>query len=244
MWTRLIPAAELAASPSWKPDFFCSDGHAVRISHHRLLPIGEVVRDRGESADPLVLANRAAHYIGLEDVEPITGRLLAVRTCGEIGVRSRSKTFSKDDILYGRLRPSLNKVYLAGRVVPRGLCSNEFLVLVPDRAKVVPAYLRSIISTGFVTDLVPSRLGGSALPRLPLEQLLSIEVPIPTIATQERIARILTSRLERHARLAELMASFPEALMSDLAVSLETDRPAPVRSEVLDLSIGHDILDR
>ncbi len=241
MWIHSIHAAELAASPSWKPEFFCSDGYALRVSHHRLLPIGEVVRERGESADPLTLANKAMNYIGLEDVEPITGRLLAVRTCGEIGVRSRSKTFSKDDILYGRLRPSLNKVYLARGLVRQGLCSNEFLVLIPDRTKVVPAYLRSIISTGFVTDLVPSKLGGSALPRLPLEQLLNIEVPIPTLETQESIAQLITFRLERHARLAELMGRFPEALMSDLTLSLETDHPESARSEVLDLSVDHGI---
>jgi hypothetical protein len=243
MWYDTIAVSRLASSHSWKPEFFCLDSTATRDSRYAMMPIGDLVRERGEFSDPLSPSAKSLYYIGLEDVESTTGRLLAMHTCAEIGVRSRSKVFGQNDVLYGRLRPSLNKVYLAAHPVAQGICSGEFQVLVPNLMKADPVYLRSIMSSEFVTDLVASRLGGSALPRLPLDQLLNIEVPVPPLAVQSDISRRLSIRLRRHALLASLMTRFPDALISDLVSSLQSEGQESVQSEVLDLSVGPDILD-
>ncbi|QLH38562.1 MAG: hypothetical protein HWD60_05810 [Defluviicoccus sp.] len=56
-------------------------------------------------------------------------RLLNTQPANEL--KSLSSVFKAGDILYGRLRPYLNKVF---RPEFDGLCSAEFIVLVPNKA--------------------------------------------------------------------------------------------------------------
>lgn len=62
-------------------------------------------------------------YIGLEHIEPQTMKLLGHGYARD--VRSSSVLFSKGDVLYGKMRPYLNKVWVAEF---DGICSAEFLV--------------------------------------------------------------------------------------------------------------------
>jgi type I restriction enzyme S subunit len=62
-------------------------------------------------------------YVGLEHIEPHTMRLLGHGLARD--VRSSSVRFAKGDVLYGKMRPYLNKVWVAEF---DGLCSAEFLV--------------------------------------------------------------------------------------------------------------------
>src|ERR1700749_5073824 len=63
-------------------------------------------------------------FIGMEQVEDHTRRLLG--TVPSAAMKSTAFNFFKGDVLYGRLRPYLNKVYCAEF---EGLCSSEFIVL-------------------------------------------------------------------------------------------------------------------
>jgi type I restriction enzyme S subunit len=62
-------------------------------------------------------------YIGMEHVEPETMRLVSTGSAEEM--KSNARLFRPGDVLYGRLRPYLNKVY---RPNFEGLCSAEFIV--------------------------------------------------------------------------------------------------------------------
>src|SRR4051812_13445145 len=61
---------------------------------------------RSEKADPSSLGSTP--FIGLEHIEPHTSRLVAQGSATD--VRSTVAQFKAGDILYGRLRPYLNKV--------------------------------------------------------------------------------------------------------------------------------------
>ena len=65
----------------------------------------------------------ALPYIGMENVEAHTMQLLGTVPAKEM--KSAADTFSPGDVLHGRLRPYLNKVYLPEFT---GLCSTEFIV--------------------------------------------------------------------------------------------------------------------
>ena len=65
----------------------------------------------------------SAPYVGLEHVETQSMKLLGRGVARE--VRSSSVRFSRGDVLYGKMRPYLNKVWVAQF---DGLCSAEFLV--------------------------------------------------------------------------------------------------------------------
>src|SRR5438874_9218088 len=66
-------------------------------------------------------------FVGMEQVGSHARRLLGTLPSSE--VKSTAFHFQPGDVLYGRLRPYLNKVLLAEI---EGLCSSEFIVLPPQ----------------------------------------------------------------------------------------------------------------
>src|SRR5689334_5670586 len=92
------------------------------------LPKGWVKTNLGEVYVPSrvrVLPADAGNlpYIGMEHVESQTMRLLGHDESGEL--KSSSLRFNKGDVLYGKMRPYLNKVWVAEF---DGVCSAEFLI--------------------------------------------------------------------------------------------------------------------
>src|SRR2546425_860954 len=98
------------------------------IDEDRELPDGWKLSTLGASAtlvntkvDPRQIPD--VPYVGLEHVEAQTMRLIGHGTASE--VRSTKSEFSSGDVLYGKLRPYLNKV---ARPDFDGVCSTDFLV--------------------------------------------------------------------------------------------------------------------
>ena len=85
------------------------------ISAHKLSNVVTFHRD-------IVSSENNASYLGLAGVESQTGELSGVQE----EVAGQAFAYEKDDILYGRLRPYLNKVLLAES---DGICSTEFHVM-------------------------------------------------------------------------------------------------------------------
>ena len=63
-------------------------------------------------------------YIGLEDVESSTGLLKSTQNESPKSTKTR---FEFGDIIFGRLRPNLNKAWLAN--IENAICSTDFVVL-------------------------------------------------------------------------------------------------------------------
>ena len=90
-------------------------------------------------------ARPAALYLGLEHLA--SGRLVRIG-CGRASeMRSTTSAFQADDVLYGKLRPYLDKAILADET---GVCTTELLVL-RAKANVDPRFLAVVLhSRGFV----------------------------------------------------------------------------------------------
>lgn len=129
-------------------------------------------------------------YVGMEQVEQQTRRLLSTLPAREL--RSTAIHFQPGDVLYGRLRPYLNKVLYADF---EGLCSSEFIVLPPTGA-LIPQYLAFFLNTdAFVT--YANGLNQGDRPRVSFDQIRNYLVPVPPITEQRRIVAILEQVLAR-----------------------------------------------
>lgn len=82
-----------------------------------------------KSSDPGV------RYVGLENIESFTGRLIETDSPPSDG---DAVVFSKEDVLFGKLRPYLAKAYLPNE---GGRCTGEFLVLRPKSLMRIPILL-------------------------------------------------------------------------------------------------------
>lgn len=113
----------------------------------------------------------AEEFIGLEHIEPHTGRRIGSRPLGEEA--GRKLRFLPDEITYGYLRPYLNKAWVADR---EGLCSVEQYVLKPHNG-VNPVALGFALRTASTLEQAIAATHTLQLPRLRLSSLMAMTVP-------------------------------------------------------------------
>ncbi len=121
------------------------------------------------------------NYIGLENIEGETGYLLGDIETDYSTIKSNKNIFKRGDVLYGKLRPYLNKVYLADI---DGICSTDFLVLRPNDPDSAVFYKNFLLSKSFNSQVSKS-MRGQQLPRTPWEEIDKIPAPSLGIAKRQ-----------------------------------------------------------
>lgn len=220
MLVTTAPMADLVEEGRWKVEFF-GPGRSARNGRYPIVRLGTILRERRETLDPQHFPDHIFHYLGLEHVQSVSGDLVDHRPRAGLTVLSRSKVFRTGDILYGRLRPALNKVFVADERAPEGICSGEFFVLSPDVERIRPHVARALLASRFVQEVVAGLTTGTALPRLHRDDLLAIEVPLPPLAEQEAIERYFVDQQRRRAQLARELVLQPSLALESLEWFLE-----------------------
>lgn len=146
------------------------------------MPLGKVA-ERNERADPQDYPDMP--YIGLDDVEAHTMRLIGWKSAGDL--KSSAKKFYKRDVLYSRLRPYLNKIWVADR---DGLCSPEFIVL-PKQQDIDPKFLAYRINARDFVAFANSLNSGDR-PRVNFKQISPFGIPDFDIDEQ----RLIVEKIE------------------------------------------------
>ena len=150
--------------------------------------LGNITHPRGVKVKPSEMAD--APFIGLENVEAHTMRLLAVGRAHE--VKSSGSYFERGDVLYGRLRPYLNKVHM-----PKfgGLASGEFIVF-PNGRFLDNAYLKNFLNQWEFASFA-TRLNAGDRPRVDFSQLAEFPFPLAPLPEQRRIVAEIEKQLTR-----------------------------------------------
>lgn len=120
-----------------------------------------------------------AIYVGLENIESHTGRYIPSNDKESV---SSAFAFRKGQVLFPKLRPYLNKVFLAPF---NGLCSTEFHVLegITIRSEFLALFLRS----NLVVKQTKHLMSGNTLPRLQTEDIETLLIPEVDDLVQQRI---------------------------------------------------------
>lgn len=227
MFAKTITFSSLIEQQRWKVEFFISEKRASRSAIYPIVPLGELLIERRESLDPQKYPTHLFNYLSLEHVEPLTGDLIDEYCPREgLAVLSKSKVFRRGDLLYGRLRPALNKVFVADEVVSEGICSGEFYVLMPETSKILPHFARALLASRYVQDVVRGMTTGSALPRLQLADLMDIEIPVPPVAIQCDFEKMLVEQRFRRRQLYVEYKDGPKADLEQLVSALEGGKKA------------------
>lgn len=125
-------------------------------------------------------------YLGLEHIER-GGRIIGGETIGKFAVASPKHFFSSQHVLYGKLRPNLGKI---ARPAFSGVSSTDILPVLPG-SRLDRSYLFHFLSQPHMVEHAASRTSGANLPRLSPRELTRIDIPLPPIEEQRRIASIL-----------------------------------------------------
>lgn len=123
-------------------------------------------------------------FMGLEHIESWTGkRVLDVNAQSE-GVASR---FEKNDVLFGKLRPYLAKVYKAEQ---EGMATTEALVL-RCGSDVEPDFLKYYLLSSEFINVVDGSTYGSKMPRANYDFIGNLSALIPENEEQIQIVKFL-----------------------------------------------------
>ena len=136
-------------------------------------------------------------YLGLASVESQTGELSGIheKAAGQAFI------YKKGDVLYGRLRPYLNKVLFAEK---SGVCSTEFHVMrVINCEKVLPEYIAAILRSDLILSQTRHMMTGNTHPRISNDDVKNLYIPIPELAVQIEIVTELHNRRVQARRLKE-----------------------------------------
>ena len=138
------------------------------------------------TAEPVKPGTRPeALYLGLEHLA--SGRLVRIGGGRASEMRSTTSAFQADDVLYGKLRPYLDKAILADEP---GVCTTELLVL-RAKANVDPRFLAVFLhSRGFLEYAVAGTTGVQH-PRTSWAHIREYVLPALTLTEQQRIADLL-----------------------------------------------------
>lgn len=124
--------------------------------------------------------------IGLENIESSTGRFIPTETTYE----GNGVEFNCEDIVYGKLRPYLKKVWLAefsGNAV-----GDFFIWRCQGNAKA--SYVKYLLLSEDFTDVANGSTTGAKMPRVSSDFILTLGYFLPPLEEQERIAEYLDRR--------------------------------------------------
>ena len=132
------------------------------------------------------------YYIGLEYIESDTGRLLKHPEDLTDGseIRSTKYYFTANHVLYGKLRPYLNKVALPLR---DGICSTDILPILPNTRVVLREYLAYVLLHTRFVSYATARMKGTNHPRVNPREILGYKFPLPPIDEQKIIVKTLSA---------------------------------------------------
>ena len=136
-------------------------------------------------------------YVGLEHIEKNRG---IIGSGNSEEIRSLKNVFRTGDILYGKLRPYLNKHDIA---TFNGICSTDILVMRNDNSSTT-RYINYLLNTSSFLEYSVANSQGINLPRVSEKIISQYEFKIPTILEQEEIISILDDVMEKESNAFNL----------------------------------------
>lgn len=160
----------------------------------------------------------------LEDVEKSTSRLLKRVRFSERNFKSSKNRFVSGDVIYGKLRPYLDKIIVADEA---GVCTTE---MIPFRAyaNLDSRFLRLIMKTPYFINYANNSTHGMNLPRMGTDKARLAPILIAPIEEQKLIVKkvdelmALCDQLERQSETSiDAHRLLVEELLSTLFLPAE-----------------------
>ncbi|MFZ2956558.1 MAG: restriction endonuclease subunit S [Candidatus Ozemobacteraceae bacterium] len=160
-----------------------------------------------QKVEPSEIPNDA-WLLELEDIEKDTSRIVQHLTFSQRKSKSTKNRFSNGDVLYGKLRPYLNKVVLAEK---DGFCTTEIIPIKPT-AFISGKYLFYWLKHPEFLEYVTAESHGLNMPRLGSEAANNAPFILSPVNEQKRIVSKLDAVLARVDACRERLARVPTIL--------------------------------
>ena len=141
--------------------------------------IGNLISPSTEKFDPLIHPNQI--FVGLEHIEKNSGKIIGKGNSKE--TRSLKTIFRQGDLLYGKLRPYLNKVCIPNF---NGVCSTDILVFQKNEL-IENKFLRFFLLRNDFVSFCTQNMTGTQHPRISYKKISEFMLHLPPLNEQKRI---------------------------------------------------------
>jgi len=148
--------------------------------------LGEIISPSKARFEPL--QNDNVKYIGLEHIEKRAGIILSYADSNT--VRSTKSVFKKGNLLYGKLRPYLNKIAIAEF---DGVCSTDILVF-ENQEKLSNKFLKYRLLCEDYVNYAQKNMKGVQHPRINFKSISEFEISLPQHTMQTQIVEEIEKR--------------------------------------------------
>lgn len=189
--TRLVTRgldsdADLAESGSKWLDLTPSSWKLTRFRFVATIDGGMVDPRRGDMPNEVLIAPN--------HIEGGTGRLLSIETAGSQGADSNKYQVREGQIIYSKIRPTLNKAVIAPRDC---LCSADMYPISFDSDQVASRYALYQMLSRPIHDYVTERSMRVKMPKVNREELADLPWVLPPLVVQELISDEIDSQTSR-----------------------------------------------
>ena len=135
--------------------------------------------------------------VALENIEEATGKF--IETDSEFD--GEGIHFLKGDVLYGKLRPYLRKVWLSNT---EGNAVGDIFVF-RNKKNSIPEYLKWLFLSEDFTSKCNGSTQGAKMPRVDSNYILTLSYELPSLEIQKKIAAFLDSKTQNIDKRIELL---------------------------------------
>jgi type I restriction enzyme M protein len=178
-----------------------------------MVELGEVFDKITTSVFPIEMEVEEVIYLGLDNIGQGTGCLVGEIKSNPKDIKSTKTLFKPKQILYGKLRPNLNKVYYSEI---EGICSTDIFVL-ESKKDIEPKFYSYYFLSQRFNDEVLKGIKGAQLPRVGYEYFSALIIPKPPLETQRQIVSQIEQEQELVNSSKQLIEIFEQKIKDRIA---------------------------
>ncbi len=152
------------------------------------------------------------NYVALDSIEKVTGNITTIYNVEKGELKSNKFWFDNSYILYGKLRPYLNKVALPNF---EGVCSTDIIPIQPINTKSNKLFVTSILRHNSFVAFADERSSGANLPRISPSEVEKYSTINPPLSLQNQFAERVAV-IEEQKAIAQKSLEKSEELFNSL----------------------------
>ena len=174
--------------------------------------------DYGINAPATDFSDKLPTYLRITDIDD-DGKFIIANKASVNNPNSGSYHLKDGDIVFARTGATVGKTYLYNREDGDLVFAGFLIRFSPNAQKIVPYYLKAYTNTSTYWKWVKITSQRSGQPGINATEYCSLQIPVPPLAEQRKIAEVLgvwDEAIEKQARLIEKLALRKRGLMQRL----------------------------
>ena len=147
------------------------------------LPLKEVAPE----SNPVIDEQERYWWLNLDMIESYSGRLIERVIADASSIGSSTHTFDNTIVLYSKLRPYLNKVFVPDGF---GYATTELVGLKPDRNRLNKNFFFNLLRSDCFLNYAINCSSGTQMPRVPMKMLREFRCILPPMDLQNQFVEI------------------------------------------------------